>query len=138
MPWLWGIRVKRYVVRKFNRRLSSMASYLKYLFLSPLGYIGKMFISISQHHKIDTVIRSETDFLAILQPSSGYKAKDGYNILVRLIMCPIIYFTEKIGCWACSFSQSNLSWISKYSVCQPLKPTAVNRMISLTEQLDVW
>ena len=68
-----------------------------------------MFISISQHYKIDTVIRSETDFLAILQPSSGYKTKDGYNIIVRLIMCPITYFTEKIGCWAWSFSQSNLS-----------------------------
>lgn len=67
-----------------------------------------MFISISQHYKIDTVIRSGTDFSAIVLPSSGYKTKDGY-MLVRLIMCPITYFTGKTECWAWSFSQQNLS-----------------------------
>ena len=67
-----------------------------------------MFISISQQYKIDTFIRSETDFSAIVLPSSGYKTKDGY-ILVHLIMCPITYFTGKTGCWAWSFSQPNQS-----------------------------
>lgn len=95
-----------------------------------------MFISISQHYKIDTVIRSGTDFSAIVLPSSGYKTKDGY-MLVRLIMCPITYFTGKTECWAWSFSQQNLSGISKYSVCQRIKSTAVDHVILLTERLDI-